>query len=117
MCDFGTKIAYLGTGIVQTFFHIAEERAAVSYRFWKTFDGNITDRAVTRQARVDFFARRFDLSPVPHVDVKKLEFFLDREGLLKRDADPRIMLVDAAESVRAFERRLREDNGYFLETA
>jgi aminoglycoside 3-N-acetyltransferase len=43
MLKHGCKILFFGVYFVETFVHVAEERAHVPYRFWKTFTGDFID--------------------------------------------------------------------------
>ena len=80
MLDLNTKIVFFGIGFVVTFVHIAEERADVDYRFWKTFTGT----ANGEKRSVDFFARRIEDKPEPFLDIDLLEKHFLKNGIMKR---------------------------------
>jgi aminoglycoside 3-N-acetyltransferase len=76
MLKHGCKIVFFGVYFVETFAHVAEERALVPYRFWKTFTGEFVDGETSRRIQVDFFARKLELVPEPVLDIEKLGRFL-----------------------------------------
>jgi aminoglycoside 3-N-acetyltransferase len=76
------KILFYGVNFVETFVHIAEERAKVPYRFWKTFTGDIIDGETKKTIDINFYARRFDLEPEPRVDVEKINRYLREKKII-----------------------------------
>ena len=72
MLNYGCKILFFGVYFVETFVHVAEERARVPYRFWKTFTGDFIDRGVSNRVAIEFFARKLDLVPEPLIDNERL---------------------------------------------
>lgn len=69
-------VLYLGVPFVETFAHISEERAAVDYRFWKIFNGDVTNRGIKKNMNVDFFARHLTMVPEPILDLEFLRRYL-----------------------------------------
>lgn len=77
------KVLFYGVSFVETFVHIAEERAKVPYRFWKTFAGDVIDGGKRKTVTINFYARRLDLEPEPRVDVEKINQHLRGKGIIK----------------------------------
>jgi len=77
------RILFFGVDFVETFVHVSEERAAVPYRFWKTFTSTYVDEGVSRQLSVDFFARNLEIVPEPFLDKPKFNRLLRGAGVIK----------------------------------
>ena len=77
-----SKIIFYGVDFVETFAHIAEERASVPYRQWKTFSGEIIKNGVSNMISVNFYARNIDLDPEPKIDVNKIHTYLKNRGII-----------------------------------
>ena len=58
-----TKIVFFGIPFVATFVHLAEERAKVPYRYWKTFSGNFKDGEKIENKLFNFYARNLEIEP------------------------------------------------------
>ena len=69
------KILFYGVTFVETFVHMAEERAKVPYRFWKSFTGDIIDGELRERVSINYYARKFDLEPEPQIDSEKINQF------------------------------------------
>jgi aminoglycoside 3-N-acetyltransferase len=80
------KILFFGVDFVETFVHVAEERANVPYRFWKTFTADFTDNSITNRISFDFFARKLDLVPEPEIDNNKLGRILRDKKIIKTES-------------------------------
>ena len=76
------KILFYGVSFVESFVHIAEERAKVPYRFWKTFTGDVIDGDKRETVTINFYARRFDLVPEPQVDIEKINQYLRKKIII-----------------------------------
>lgn len=76
------KVLFYGVNFVETFAHIAEERAKVPYRFWKTFTGDVIYGTTKTKATVNFYARKLDLDPEPRVDVEKINQYLRGQKII-----------------------------------
>ena len=76
------KILFYGVSFVETFVHIAEERAKVPYRFWKTFTGDVIYGEARNTITVNFYARKLDLEPEPRVDIEKINQFLREKKII-----------------------------------
>ncbi|QWD64363.1 AAC(3) family N-acetyltransferase [Polynucleobacter sp. MWH-UH2A] len=70
------KILFYGVAFVETFVHMAEERAKVPYRFWKSFAGDVIDGELRERVSINYYARRFDLEPEPQIDSAKINQYL-----------------------------------------
>jgi aminoglycoside 3-N-acetyltransferase len=66
------KTLFFGVDYVETFAHVAEERAKVPYRYWKIFAGTERKGGVDRPISTNFYARRVEDKPEPVVDIPKL---------------------------------------------
>ena len=77
-----TKIIFFGVDFVETFAHIAEERASVPYRQWKSFSGEIITNGVSKIISVNFYARNFDMDPEPKINVDKIHNYLKNRGII-----------------------------------
>jgi aminoglycoside 3-N-acetyltransferase len=84
MLALDAKILFFGVPFVETFVHIAEERAAVDYRFWKTFEADLIDNGTSERIKVEFFARHLDIVPEPRIDNGKLLSHFVENGILRR---------------------------------
>jgi len=76
------KILFYGVSFVETFVHVAEERAKVPYRFWKKFTGDIIDGELRDTVTINFYARRFDIEPEPRVDIEKINRYLRENNII-----------------------------------
>jgi len=66
------KIVTLGCALERmTFIHYVEQQLDVSYRFFKTFDAKIRDKNITKNLKVNYFARNLDLDT--RLDLASLE--------------------------------------------
>ena len=63
------KILFLGDSFTETFFHIAEEKAKVPYRFWKTFKGNLIKNSVKNKIEIQYYARSLEIKPKPYFNI------------------------------------------------
>lgn len=80
------KILFYGINFVETFVHMAEERAKVPYRSWKTFTGEVVNDGVVESVKVNFYARKFDLEPQPKIDVEKInQYLIERKIITSRN--------------------------------
>jgi aminoglycoside 3-N-acetyltransferase len=115
-CD--CKIVFFGVPFVETFVHIAEERARVDYRFWKTFKANVIENGVPHAKEVAFFARDLDIRPEPHIDNDKLYHHLSELGLLTKAplGSGLISVARAKDLVAHLTEKLQADNRFALET-
>lgn len=77
-----SKILFYGVSFVETFLHVAEEKARVPYRFWKTFTGDIIDGELRDTVTINFYARRFDIEPEPRIDIEKINQYLRVKGII-----------------------------------
>ena len=116
MLDCDCKIVFFGVEFVETFCHIAEERAKVDYRFWKTFRANVVEDGVAQPRDVEFYARKLDMQPEPHIDNDKLFRHLSGGGILKPVplGSGTISVVRAKELVDHLTEQLRADNRFAL---
>lgn len=110
------KILFLGVDFVETFVHVAEERANVPYRFWKTFTGDVIDRGISERVSVDFFARNLELVPEPRIDNDKLGRDLRDCKIIASSplSAGRIAVCDARDLVDHLTEKLRDDPSYAL---
>lgn len=76
------KILFYGVDFVETFVHIAEERAKVPYRYWRTFTGDVIDGEVRDTVIINFYARRIDLKPEPLIDIEKINQYLREKNII-----------------------------------
>lgn len=76
------KILFFGVSFVETFVHLAEERAKVPYRFWKTFTGNIIDGNLKKKTNINFYARQLDMKTEPIIDVAKINQYLRQKKII-----------------------------------
>jgi aminoglycoside 3-N-acetyltransferase len=105
------KILFFGVNFVETFVHVAEERANVSYRFWKTFTADFIDNGVSNEISVDFFARKLDLVPEPKIDNDKLGRIMREKKIIKTETlgAGRISICSSVNLVNELTARLLED--------
>jgi len=110
------KILFFGVDFVETFVHVAEERANVSYRFWKTFTADFIDNGVSNRISVDFFARKLDLVPEPEIDNSKLGRVMREKKVIKTEnlGAGRISICSAVNLVGELTKQLLEDPYYAL---
>jgi aminoglycoside N3'-acetyltransferase len=78
----GCKILFFGVYFVETFVHVAGERARVPYRIWKTFTADFIDQGVSNPSDVEFFARKLDLGPESCIDNEKLGYVLREKRII-----------------------------------
>ena len=87
------KILFLGDSFSETFFHIAEEKTKVPYRFWKTFRGNLIKDSLKKTIEIQYYARNFKENPEPIIDVPKLFKFLNSRNIFKKSNNEKINLM------------------------
>ena len=87
------KILFLGDSFTETFFHIAEEKAKVPYRFWKTFKGDLIKNSLKKKIEIKYFARNFEENPEPSIDVPKLFEFLDGKNIFSKTNNEKVNLM------------------------
>jgi aminoglycoside 3-N-acetyltransferase len=111
------KILFYGVDFVETFTHIAEERAAVPYRYWKIFNGKIRKSGREHDISVNFFARRFDMKPEPVVDVPKLGRYCKTLGIFTeaRLGNGLLAIADGNQMVDALEKKFKINPNFALE--
>ena len=110
------KILFLGNSFTETFFHIAEEKAAVPYRFWKNFSGNLIKNSSKKRIEIKYYARNFEENPEPMVDVSKLFKFLDGLNIFTKTNNEKInlMICSSNSYVDNCLIKLKESSRYFL---
>jgi aminoglycoside 3-N-acetyltransferase len=110
------KILFFGVDFVETFAHVAEERANVPYRFWKTFTGDFIDQGRSSRVSVDFFARKLDLIPEPRIDKDKLGRELRERKIIASASlgGGHVAICNARDLVDELTGRLVEDPSYAL---
>lgn len=110
------KILFLGDSFTNLFFHIAEERAKVPYRFWKTFKGNLIKDSINKKIEIQYHARNLEIKPEPNIDVDKLFKFLDNKNLFTKSANNKInmMICFSNSYVEHCLKKLKENPKYFL---
>lgn len=113
-----TKVIFFGVPFVETFVHIAEERALVNYRFWKTFSGNFTDLGKTEWKLFKFYARKLELNPQPRVDVDKINLYLREKKIIKstRLGEGEISVCSSNEMVEELMGKFKSDPSFPLMT-
>jgi aminoglycoside 3-N-acetyltransferase len=111
------KILFFGVYFVETFVHVAEERADVPYRFWKTFTADYIDAGVSNRIAVDFFARKLDLVPEPAIDNHKLGRLLREKGIISSTSlgSGEVSICDATVMVDELTERLKQTPSYALQ--
>lgn len=109
------KILYMGDSFVGTFFHLAEERVKVSYRFWKKFRGYVVKNSIKRKIEIQYYARNFELEPEPILNRKKLFKFLDEKKIFKKyNNNFRMIICSSKDFVEHCMLKLEEDDKYFI---
>ena len=110
------KILFLGNSFTETFFHIAEEKAAVPYRFWKNFSGNLIKNSSKKKIEIKYYARNFEENPEPKVDVPKVFKFLDGLNIFTKKNNKKInlMICSSKSYVDNCLIKLKENSRYFL---
>ena len=110
------KILFYGVDFVETFVHLAEERAKVPYRFWKTFHGEVIDNGGLKSIDVNFYARNLDLVPEPQLDIFKISSYLKGRGLIQSTplGAGIISICDANLLVDDLTEKLKEDPNFAL---
>jgi len=87
------KILFLGDSFTETFFHIAEEKAKVPYRFWKKFKGNLIKNSIKQKIEIDYYARNLEIEPEPDINVPKLFKFLDQKKIFIKSNNKKVNLM------------------------
>ena len=110
------KIIFFGTGFVETFVHVAEERAQVGYRFWKSFTADVINHGVSETKTVDFYARDINLVPEPEIDNDKLGRHFFENGIMQRKplGSAYVSLADASAVVNSLTNRFATDYRFAL---
>lgn len=110
------KILFLGNSFTETFFHIAEEKAKVPYRFWKTFRGNLIKNSIKKKIEIQYHARNLEMKPEPRVDNTKLYKFLDNKNMFTKSVNDKInvMICSSNSYVENCLVKLEENPKYFL---
>lgn len=110
------KILYLGNSFTETFFHIAEEKAKVPYRFWKPFKGNLIENSVKKKIEIQYYARDFSIQPEPKINVSELFKFLDNKNIFTKSTNDNINLMICSSSLYVDHcyLKLKENSKYFL---
>jgi aminoglycoside 3-N-acetyltransferase len=112
------KIVFFGTGFVETFVHVAEERGQVGYRFWKSFTADLINHGVRTTRTVDFYARDINLVPEPEIDNDKLGRYFLKNGTMRSEplGSGYVSLVDANSVVNDLTKQFAADNRFALKT-
>jgi aminoglycoside 3-N-acetyltransferase len=112
------KILFLGDSFTETFFHIAEEKAKVPYRFWKTFRGNLIKNSFKKVIEIQYYARNLEDNPEPMIDIPKLFKFLNGKSIFKKSNNEKInlMICSSNSYVDHCLIKLKENSRYFLKT-
>lgn len=112
------KILFLGNSFRLTFFHIAEERANVPYKFWKKFSGNVIKNFSKKKIEIKYFARNFDEEPKPVTDRLKVFKFLDSLNIFTKSNNEKInlMICSSKTYVDNCYIKLKENSRFFLKT-
>lgn len=110
------KILFLGDAFVETFFHVAEEKANVNYRFWKKFQGNIINNKIKNNITIKYFARNLELEPEPQIDLNKLFKYLENNNTFIYSKNTKIKLMACYSNiyVKNCLTKLKENQEYFL---
>lgn len=110
------KILFLGDSFTETFFHIAEEKTKVPYRFWKTFRGNLIKNSLKNSIEIQYYARKLEESPEPIIDVQKLFKFLDGRDIFNKSNNEKInlMICSSNSYVDNCLIKLKENSKFFL---
>ena len=110
------KILFLGDSFTETFFHIAEERAKVPYRFWKTFRGVLIKNSIKKEIKIQYYARNLEDKPEPQIDITKLFDFLNGKNIFTKSNNKKInlMICSSNSYVNNCLNKLKENHRYFL---
>ena len=111
-----TKIVFFGIPFVATFVHLAEERAKVPYRYWKTFSGNFKDGEKIENKLFNFYARNLEIEPEPRVDRAKINIYLRDKGIIKsvKLGDGEVSVCDSEEMVSELIEKFTSDPTFAL---
>jgi aminoglycoside N3'-acetyltransferase len=112
------KVLFFGVYFAETFVHVAEERANVPYRFWKTLTADYIDEGVSNRISADFFARKLDL--FPSLTSTTISWVLLREnGIIFSTSlgGGEVTICEAAIMVDELTERLKETPSYALQPA
>ena len=118
MLNWRCRILFFGVNFVETFVHVAEERANVPYRFWKTFTADYIDEGVPNRISVDFFAKEVGFGPPePHIDNNKLGHLLREKGIISSTSlgSGEVSICDATIMVDELTKVLKENPSYALQ--
>ena len=112
------KILFLGNSFTETFFHIAEEKANVPYRFWKKFSGNLIKNSSKKKIEIKYYARKIYENPEPIIDIPKVFNFLDDLNIFTKTNDKKVNLMICSSKlyVDSCLKKLKENPIYFLKT-
>jgi aminoglycoside N3'-acetyltransferase len=110
------KILFLGNSFTETFFHIAEEKVKVPYRFWKTFKGHLVKNSFKKIIEIKYYARNLEENPKPEIDIPKLFKFLDALNTFTKSNNKNINLMICSSNfyVDNCLIKLSENSRYFL---
>lgn len=110
------KILFLGDSFVETFFHVAEEKANVNYRFWKKLQGNVINKNIKSNITIKYFARNLELEPEPQIDLDKLFNYLENKNtfIYSKNSKIKLMVCYSNIYVQNCLAKLRENQEYFL---
>ena len=111
-----TKIVFFGIPFVGTFVHLAEERAKVPYRYWKTFSGDFKDGEKIEKKLFNFYARNLEINPEPKVDRDKINVYLREKGIIKsvKLGEGEVSVCDSEEMVAELIRKFTSDPTFAL---
>ena len=111
-----TKIVFFGMPFVETFVHLAEERAKVPYRYWKTFSGDFKDGEKIEKKLFNFYARNLDIEPEPRVDIAKINVYLRDKGIIKsvKLGEGEVSVCDSGEMVAELLEKFTSDPTFAL---
>jgi aminoglycoside 3-N-acetyltransferase len=111
-----SKILFLGNSFTETFFHIAEEKSKVPYRFWKTFKGYLIKNCLKKRIEIKYYARNLEENPKPEIDIPKLFKFLDGLNIFTKSNNDKInlMICSSNSYVDNCVIKLNENSRYFL---
>jgi aminoglycoside 3-N-acetyltransferase len=110
------KILFLGNSFTETFFHIAEEKAGVPYRFWKNFKGNLIKNSSKKRIEIKYYARNLEENPEPIIDISKIFNFLDSLNIFIKSNNKKInlMICSSNSYVDNCVIKLKKNSRYFL---
>ena len=111
-----SKILFLGDAFTETFFHVAEEKVNVNYRFWKKFQGNIINNKIKNNITIKYFARNLELEPEPQIDLNKLFKYLEEKNTFSFSKNNKLNLMVCCSHtyVQNCLMKLLENEEYFL---